>query len=318
MSALATARTSTPTEAPTEPPRRRARGSGLPWALLIPTFAILGVMVGYPLVRLIYLSAQEYGKPQLFGQPARFVGLDNYVEILGDSEFWLVLGRSFALMFVCVGLTLGLGTLIALLMMRLSPFFRGLVSVGMLLAWGMPALTATIVWGWIFDHQFGVVNYLAGQLTGHSWQGHSWLISPVSFFGVACIIIVWGAIPFVAFTMYAGLGQIPGEVLEAAELDGAGPLQRFRLIQVPFVRSILTVLIVLSVIWDLRVFTQIYALQGIGGVASETNTLGTYIFQQAFSEANYGRASAIGVIMVLILMTISLYYVNRTVQEEVL
>lgn len=301
-----------------EPPflPRKKRATPLPWALLAPTFVILGILVGYPLVRLVVLSFQEFGPQQLFGQPAKFVGLANYTATLGDSEFWDVLLRSVVFMAVCVVLTMVLGTLVSLLMMRLSTFFRTLVSIGMLLAWAMPALTATIVWGWIFDTQFGVVNYLLGKVTGNSWQGHSWLVDPSGFFLVATLIIVWGAIPFVAFTMYAGLTQVPQEVLEAAQLDGASGPQRFRLIMVPFVRPIVTVLVILSVIWDLRVFTQIYALQGMGGLVSETNVIGTYIYQQAFSNSNYGLASAIGVIMVVILMSISAFYVRRTVKEE--
>jgi N,N'-diacetylchitobiose transport system permease protein len=296
--------------------RNKRPRSLFPWALLVPTLVILGILVGYPLVRLFVMSFQEYGAKQLFGQPARFIGLDNYTSILSDGDFWSVLTRSVALMVVCVVLTLGVGTLVALLMMRLNKGFRLLVSVGMLLAWAMPPLSATIVWGWIFDNQFGIVNYLLGKVTGNDWTGHSWLANPVGFFTVAAIIIVWGAIPFVAFTMYAGLTQVPTEVLEAAQLDGAGPVARFRLIMVPFVRPIFTVLVILSVIWDLRVFTQIYALQGMGGLISETNVLGTYIYQQAFSSSNYGVASAIGVIMVIILMSISSFYVRRTIKEE--
>lgn len=290
--------------------------SKLPWFLLAPTLAILGVLVGYPLVRLLIMSFQEYGPQQLYGAEPEWVGFGNYTKILGDSQFWQVLGRSFLFMIVAVLLTMLVGTLVALLMMRLPKFFRTLLSFGMLLAWAMPALTATIVMGWIFDTQFGVVNYLLGKITGNSWQGHSWLAEPLSFFTVLTLIVVWGAVPFVAFTMYAGLTQIPGEVLEAAQLDGAGPTKRFRLIQVPYVRSIITVLIILSVIWDLRVFTQVYVLQGMGGLAAETNTLGVYIYQEAFKNSNYGMASAIGIIMVIILMTISLYYVRRTVKEE--
>ncbi|MFB7889797.1 carbohydrate ABC transporter permease [Cellulosimicrobium cellulans] len=302
--------------APVRPPKKR-RPPVLPWTLLVPSLVVLGVLVGYPIVRLIVMSFQEYERAQLMGQPAEWVGFDNYVQVLTDVDgFWTVLLRSFVFMVVCVTLTMVLGTLIALLMMRLGKGFRLLVSVGLLLAWAMPALAATIVWGWIFDTQYGVINNLLTKITGDNWMGHSWLLNPLQFFLIATIIIVWGAIPFVAFTMYAGLTQIPGEVLEAAQLDGAGPFQRFRLIMIPYVRSIITVLIVLSIIWDLRVFTQIYALQGVGGDREKTNTIGVYIYQMGMAQGHYGLAGAISVIFVFIMLGISFYYVRQTIREE--
>ncbi|MCB7136430.1 carbohydrate ABC transporter permease [Cellulosimicrobium marinum] len=289
----------------------------LPWGLLVPSLVVLGVMVGYPLVRLFVMSFQEYERAQLMGVPAEWVGFDNYVEVLTDVDgFWTVLLRSFVLMVVWVALTLLLGTLVALLMMRLNKGFRTLVSVGLLLAWAMPPLAGTIVWGWLFDTEYGVVNNLLTKITGDNWMGHSWLLNPIQFFLILTLIIVWGAVPFVAFTLYAGLTQIPGEVLEAAQLDGTSPLQRFRLIMVPYVRSIYTVLIVLSIIWDLRVFTQVYALQGIGGDREKTNTIGVYIYQMGMAQGHYGVAGAIAVIFVFIMLGISFYYVRRTVREE--
>ncbi|CPU63850.1 MULTISPECIES: carbohydrate ABC transporter permease [Cellulosimicrobium] len=302
--------------APVRPPKKR-RPPILPWTLLVPSLVVLGILVGYPLVRLVIMSFQEYERAQLMGQPAEWVGFDNYVQVLTDVDgFWTVLLRSFLFMVACVVLTMVLGTLIALLMMRLGKGFRLLVSVGLLLAWAMPALAATIVWGWIFDTQYGVINNLLTAITGDNWMGHSWLLNPLQFFLIATIVIVWGAVPFVAFTMYAGLTQIPGEVLEAAQLDGATPVQRFRLIMVPYVRSIITVLIVLSIIWDLRVFTQIYALQGVGGDRDKTNTIGVYIYQMGMAQGHYGLAGAISVIFVFIMLGISFYYVRQTVREE--
>lgn len=307
----------TPAQAPrgvaTRPPRRKL---GLPQLLLVPTLVVLGVLTGWPLVRMLVMSLQEYERAQLMGRPAEWVGLDNYTAVLTSSTFWEVLARSFLLMAVCVVLTISVGTAVALLMMRLGRAMRITVSIGLLLAWAMPALAAVIVWGWIFDTEYGVVNHLLTSITGDNWMGHSWLINPLSFFAVATMVIVWGAVPFVAFTLFAGFLQVPGEVLEAAQLDGAGPVARFRLIMVPYVRSIYTVLIVLSMIWDLKVFTQIFALQGIGGVRERTNTLGVYIYQMGMAQGHYGMASAIAVLFTVVMLLISFYYVRRTVREE--
>ena len=306
---------------PPAPPRQQIRQKRrtpyLPWLLRSAAMVILGVLTGFPIVRLVVMSFQEYERAQLMGVPPEWVGFDNYAAVLTDVEgFWTVLGRSFALMVVLVVITMTLGMLIALLMMRLGKGMRLLVSVGLLLAWAMPQLAATTVWGWVFDTQYGVVNNLLTAITGDRWFGHSWLLDPLSFFLILICIIVWGAVPFVAFTLYAGLTQIPEEVIEAAQLDGASAFQRFRLIQVPYVRSIITVLVVLSMIWDLKVFTQVFVLQDIGGDRELTNTIGVYIYQTGMAQGHYGMASAVGVIFVIVMLAIAYPYVRRTLREE--
>lgn len=295
-------------------PRRRVKFT--PYMLLLPATAALLVIIGWPLIQLFVISFQEFGRPQVFGAPAPFIGFANYTKVLGDPAFWNVLVRSILFCIVNVVVTMVGGTLIALLMTKLSKFFRVLLSVGLLLAWAMPALTATIVWGWMFDTSYGVVNYTLTNALGLDFHGHSWLINPVSFFFVATLIVVWGAIPFVAFTVYAGLTQIPDEIMEAAQLDGAKSTQRFRLIVFPYLKSIFLVVTILQVIWDLRVFTQIYALQGIGGIREQTSTLGVYIYQTALGAGEYGIGGAIAVITVFFMMAISLYYVRQSLKEE--
>jgi N,N'-diacetylchitobiose transport system permease protein len=309
------------------PKRRRAEPSDLPagskrrrfptapWLLLAPSIIILGVMVGYPLVRLAINSFQKYGKAQIFGAPPEWIGLDNYMSTLGDPEFWAVAGRSFGLAAVLVVLTMGIGILLAVMMTKLNKFFRLLMSVGLLLAWAMPPLSATIVWGWIVDTKYGLLNYVLNWLTqSDDFTGHSWLIDPLSFFAVLTVIITWQSIPFVAFVVYAGLTQVPEEVLEAAQLDGAGGPKRFFLIVMPYLKSILLVTTILQVIWDLRVFTQVYALQGMGGISSQTDVFGTYIYH--LGNSNLGVAGAVSFIMVAMMLLISIYYVRKTVKEE--
>lgn len=301
---------------PVAPAPRRRPFNGAPLALLLPALVMLLVFIGWPLLQLVIMSFQKYGREQIFGAPAEFIGIDNYVRVLTDPEFWVVLGRSIGLCVVSVVATMVLGVGIALMMRALGKVMRTVVSVGLLLAWAMPALTATIVWGWIFDTSYGLVNYLLTQITGQNWIGHSWLSDPLSFFGVAAIIITWGAIPFVAFSTYAGLTQVPGEVLEAASLDGSSAWQRFRFIVLPYVRSILMVLLILQVIWDLRVFAQIYALQTIGGVRADTNTIGVYIYSVSMATGDLGSGGAIAMIIIVVLLAISAYYIRTMLKED--
>ncbi|QKJ20135.1 carbohydrate ABC transporter permease [Microbacterium hominis] len=313
----ATGSRSSKKEAPTTREKARARRDArTAWALLGPSLIVLAVMVGYPAFTMVWQSFTDFTvKDDVLGVAPDFIGFENYIDLFTQSDFPAVLMRSLGLMVVLTVLIIFFGVLVAVLMMRLSRAWRITVSIGLLLAWAMPPLAATVVWGWIFDTQYGVVNWALNAITGtNDWTNHSWLEIPLSFFFVLTIIIVWQGVPFVAFTTYAGLGQVPAEVLEASSLDGATGIQRFRLVVFPYLRNILTVVLVLQIIWNLRIFTQVYALQERGGVASETNVLGTYLFRQGIGE--FGATAAIGVFMVILLLVLSMGYVRTTLKEE--
>jgi N,N'-diacetylchitobiose transport system permease protein len=297
--------------------RSRPRGRGpllLPYALLVPVLGALGVGLGYPLVRLAVMSTQEFGLRQQFGAPAPYVGADNFAEIFGNPYFWDVLRRSLLFCAVNVVLTIVAGTLLALLMARLGTAMRTALSVALLLAWATPALTATIVWQWIFDPRYGVVNWLLTRLGG-DFEGHSWLSEPLSFFFVGTLIVVWMGVPFVAFTLYAGMTQISGEVMEAAAIDGAGPWQRFRDVTWPALKPIFVVLTALSTLWDLRVFTQIFVLQQAGGITRETNTLGVYAYRTSGGD-DFGLAAAIALVMVGITLLLTLFHLRQMFRQD--
>jgi N,N'-diacetylchitobiose transport system permease protein len=295
---------------------RRRRREVFPYALVVPAVAVLALLLGYPLVRLGVLSVQEYGLRQQFGAPAAWVGLDNYRTILTDDYFWDVLWRTLLFCFANVALTVGLGLLVALLLQALGRTMRLAVTVALMLAWAMPPLSATIVWQWVFDAQYGLVNWLFTTLGIGEYQGHSWLSEPISFFTVATIIVVWMGIPFVAFTLYAGLTQVPRELLEAAAIDGAGGWDRFRAVTLPILKPILTIVTALSVLWDFRVFTQIYVLQQAGGISRDTNLLGVYAYRVAIGETRFDLGAAIAVVMVLITFLLTVVYLRQMVRQE--
>lgn len=302
---------------PARPPRAKRRTAALPLLLLAPATAVVAAIIGWPLVQLLLLSFQEFGRAQVFGQPSTWIGLQNYASVLADPDFWAVLWRTVAFAAVCVVAAMLLGIGLALLMQRLPKPFRVLMSVGLLLAWAMPALTATIVWGWIFDTQYGVVNGVLRDVLGLAeFDRHSWLIDPLGFFTVASIVIVWGAVPFVTFMVFAGLTQVPEEQLEAAAIDGAGPVMRFSAIVLPQLAPILVIATILQLIWDLRVFTQIFALQDIGGIRAETSTLGVYIYQTAIAGGDFGLGGALAIITMLVIMLIALPLMRRMLRSE--
>jgi N,N'-diacetylchitobiose transport system permease protein len=142
------------------------------------------------------------------------------------------------------------------------------------------------------------------------------LQNPLSFFAVAGIIVVWMSVPFVAFSIFAGLTQVPEEVLEAAQMDGATPAQRFWRITVPIIRPVISIVLLLQVIWDLRVFTQIKLLQDSGSIASETNLLGTYIYQLGAGSSDFGTASAVSIFVLILTIALSGFYVRSMLKED--
>jgi N,N'-diacetylchitobiose transport system permease protein len=200
-------------------------------------------------------------------------------------------------------------------MRALSTPVRLLLQIALLVAWAMPVVTSMTVWIWIVDWRRGVLNWLLTRLGG-DFQGHNWLVEPLSFFAVAAVIVIWMSVPFVALSIYAGLTQVSPEVLEAAEIDGANGWQRVRHIILPLIAPVVSIVLLLQLIWDLRVFTQIKLLQDAGGFANETNLLGTYIYQLGTGAGDFGAAAAVSVIMLALTVSMSWYYVRSLMKEE--
>jgi N,N'-diacetylchitobiose transport system permease protein len=287
----------------------------VPLALIVPTLLILLVALGYPIGWQIITSFQHYGMLQQFGQPPEWVGLDNYTALFTDGYLWVVIARSIVFCLVSALSTVVIGGGMALLMRAVSTPARLVLQIALLVAWAMPVVTSMTVWIWIVDWRRGVLNWLLTRLGG-DFQGHNWLVEPLSFFAVAAVIVVWMSVPFVALSIYAGLTQVSPEVLEAAQIDGATGWQRLRHIILPLIAPVVSIVLLLQLIWDLRVFTQIKLLQDAGGFANETNLLGTYIYQLGTGAGDFGAAAAVSVIMLALTVAMSWYYVRSLMKEE--
>jgi len=294
---------------------RQRRPSRTPYLLIAPAVAILALSMGYPLVWQLVTSTQTFGLAQQFGKAPEWVGLANYVTLFTDSYLWTVVARSIAFCLVNAGVTVLIGVLLALLMKAIGTAPRLVLQVSMLLAWSMPVVAAMTVWRWLFDWNRGVVNWVL-TWGGLDFIGHNWLQAPVSFFFVATTVIVWMSVPFVALSVYAGLTQVPDDVIEAAQIDGANGWQRFWGIVVPMVRPVLMIVLLLQIIWDLRVFAQIKLLQDAGSTPSETNLLGTYIFQLGTGSQDFGMASAVSVFVLVLTVALSWFYVRTLLKED--
>lgn len=227
---------------------------------------------------------------------------------------WTVIGRSIAFCLVNAGVTMLVGVAFAVLMSRVSKAPRITLQVALLLAWGTPVLASMTVWQWLFDSQYGVINWVLANVFGlEDMAGHSWIIQPLSFYFVATVIVVWMSVPFVAFSVYAALLQVPEETMEAAQLDGASARQRFWNITMPMVRPVLSIVLLLQVIWDFKVFTQIYVLQRAGAPTRETNLLGTLIYSYA---DEFSLAGALATIMLVITLGLTGFYIRKMLKED--
>jgi N,N'-diacetylchitobiose transport system permease protein len=316
---MTTGTTTAPTTPSTAPPqpRTRKRKNRLPLILIVPSLVLLIAALGYPICWQVVTSFKQYGLMQQFGAPAPFVGLDNYVALVTDPYLWTVVVRSIVFCVVTAVVTVAIGGAMAVLMNALTTWPRVVLQVALLVAWAMPVVAAMTVWIWIVDWRRGLLNWALVQLGVDGAEGHNWLAEPLSFFVVASVIIVWMSVPFVALSIYAGLTQVSTEVLEAASLDGASGIQRLRYIIVPIIAPVLSIVMLLQLIWDLRVFTQIKLLQDAGGVTNETNLLGTYVYQLGTGKGDFGTASAVSILILALTIALSAYYVRSLMKEDV-
>jgi len=277
----------------------------MPAWLLLPTAAVLLPLFGYPLYQLGLLSVLDYRQPQVSGgQPTRFVGADNYAALLRDPQFWSVLAHTVGFAAVCVVATLAVGAALAVLLTRVGRVARLALSFAALGAWAAPAITGSTVWMFLFDTNLGLVNELLGL------GAHNWIYDKYSAFALVGAAVVWHSFPFVMITLYAGIKAIPEEVLEAAALDGASAVTTFRRVTVPMLRPLILIVVIQSIIWDFKIFTQIYVMTGGGGIAGQNLVLNVYAYQKAFASSEYSLGAAIGVIMLVILLAVTLLYLR--------
>lgn len=292
------------------PAARRTTGPGdhggrTPWLYLAPALVVLGGLLVYPIYQLGLISFLEYTQAQVSGgEPTSFQGFGNYTALFSDGQFWQVLLATVVFAAACVLATLAVGCALAVLLTRVRALPRLALMLAALGAWATPAVTGSTVWVFLFDPDFGPVNKVLGL------GDFSWTYGRYSAFALVLLEVVWCSFPFVMVTVYAGIKAIPSEVLEAASLDGASHWRTWRSVTAPMLRPILVVVTIQSVIWDFKVFTQIYVMTNGGGIAGQNLVLNVYAYQKAFASSQYSVGSAIGVVMLLILLAVTLIHLR--------
>lgn len=315
-------------DTPRRPPARPALGRRLiqglpPYALIAPALLLLTAILLWPIVQMVWNSLHSYTIRHLNpnGPQPEWNNFEHYRTLLSDPYFWSVFGKTVLVCTLMVGLTLVLGTLVGQLLHKLPRAFATFVAFGMMLAWATPAISASLVFRWLFTAERGYANVLLDRLpdwlVGSGWRQYDWFLEPVPIFSLLIVVIVWQAFPFIAMSVLAGLKSIPHELYEAARVDGAGAWRSFRAVTFPMLRPLFSLLVVLQVIWDLRVFTQLYVLSGSSFANEDAYLLSYYVYQQGFSAspANFGMGSAIAVVMTVLVLVITVYYLRIMIRQ---
>lgn len=271
--------------------------------LLLPTLSVIGFLTIYPTIKGFIISFQNYTVFNL--RRIRFIGWQNYEKIIQSGSFWAILWNTFLWIFFSVLFQMLLGMGLALLMKK--PFKgRGIYAGLVFYPWALSGFAIGIVWSWLFNGSFGIVNDLLMKI-GVIETGLNFLSEPSLAMLSVIIVNIWYGIPFFAIMILAALQSIPKDVYESAEIDGANSIVQFIRITLPYIRPILLNTILLRVIWVMNFPDIIYGMTR-GGPAKSTEILSVYMINIVFYENNFGKASAVGVIVIGVLMAFATLY----------
>ena len=273
-----------------------------PLVLLVPTLASIGAVSIYPVLLGLWLSFRD---TTLSSPTDTFIGLDNYLQLFSDSQFWNAWIHTIQFTTASTLLETSIGLMIALV---LSERFRGrgIVRAAMLVPWAIPTVVTSKMFGWLFDGQNGIVNYLLRSL-GLIQHNVDWYGSPD--FALATIVIadVWKTTPFMALLLLAGLQTIPDSLAEASVIDGANAWQRFWYVRLPLLTPTLLIASMFRALDAFRIFDLVYVLTG-GGPADATEVLSTFTYKNLFSALQVGYGSTLATIMFITEIVIALIF----------
>lgn len=275
----------------------------LGYAFMLPATVLLGVIVVYPTIRGVYMSLFELSLLQPGVQT--FVGAENFSRMVGDAKFWNAFWNSIVLTGVAVALQYLVGLGMALALKEKVPGIKLFRSATMV-TWVLPVVVMVVIFRFLVQPEYGFVNIVLSSL---GMETSYWLGNPATAFPIVVIMHVWRNAPFFAIALMAGMQSIPESLYEAAEMDGAGPLQQFRYVTLPQISHVSMIMIVLHVIYTFNNFDIVFLSTG-GGPLGTTEVLATYVYKQAFVSHALGYAASIGVVMLVLLMLFTVVYVK--------
>jgi multiple sugar transport system permease protein len=264
-------------------------------------------MFAYPLFYNIWMSVTDFRVATFLTGVAPFVGIDNYVDLFRNKTFYSALWLTGIFTAVSIAGQMTIGMLLALFFWRNFPLNATMRAL-LLAPWLLPLVVSSSVWQWMFQQDYGIINYVLVSL-GISGSKIPWLVDPTNALISVIITNIWIGIPFSMAVFHSGLQALPREILEAAELDGAGKFQRFFLVILPLLRPLTAIVFVLSVTYTVKVFDLIYVMTG-GGPADATQTLAIFSFKLSFKLFDFGHGAAVGNVLVVISLFFAYFYIR--------
>lgn len=287
---------------------------------LLPAFVVLGMFSFYPVVKSIYMSFFDWS---LLRQQQYFVGFENYQRILSDKVFHQAINNTIRYVIGYVPFSIGLALIVAVLL-NSKIRFRGTLRLAYFLPWVTSSVAISMVWRWIFNQHYGLLNMLLVRLSNmvnavvsfvtlgnypEVWQfsNPNWLMDPKWTIINIVIIAVWKSMGYNIVIFLAGLQNVPTELYEAAEVDGASPWQSFRKITLPLISPTTFFISIISIIGAFKLFTEIYVLYtGRPGPLNSGMTIVYYVYRNAFERYRMGYASAAAYILFGIIFVFTL------------
>lgn len=271
---------------------------------LLPAVAYILIFFGYPVVKNVIMGFQDYSMKSFFTGQAPWVGLKNYEVVVASPIFSSALINTIVFTIGSIVGQFVIGLAIALYFRRRFPLNDLLRSL-ILLPWLLPLIVSSAIWRWLLDQDNGALNRILGLLQLADRPG--WLTT-TSLALLACILVnIWIGIPFNVAILYSGLQEIPGELYEAGQLDGATGWKAFRWITWPLMRPVVSVVLMLGVIYTLKVMDLILGLTG-GGPANSSQTLATQSYHLSFVQFQFGQGAAMANILVAISLIFAILY----------
>jgi ABC-type sugar transport system permease subunit len=303
MTVPALARRRLTAEATTVASAQRWREDLTGWAFAAPFVILFGVFLAFPIFASFLLSFTSFGLRDLANPiGAVFVGVQNYVDLFGDAKFWTALLNTVYFVVVGVPLTLAIGLLIANALNRGVTRFRSAFRVGYYLPVITSIVAIAVVWRFLLNPDFGLVNMLLGGL---GIKGPAWLADPAFAMPSIIAMAVWRNLGFAMVVFLAGLQAIPSSLYEAAAIDGAGRWQVFRYLTIPMLRPTILFMTVITTIGYLQLFEEPFVMTG-GGPLDKTLSVTMYMYQQGFTFFHQGYASAIAYVLFVIVAIVAI------------
>lgn len=293
------------------PPTRAGRDQErLGWLLILPTIlVVLGIAI-YPLLESFRLSLTNYrsSRPDRW----KYVGLENYRDLLTDSTFITALKNTLVFTATSVGLETVLGMIVALTIH--SNFKgRGVVRTSMLVPWAIPTVVSSLLWSWMFHDNFGIINNILVDLGFTRFHMFNWVGNPSTALFSVVMVDVWKTTPFMALLILAGLQVIPDDVYEASTVDGASKWQQFWDITLPLLKPALLVALIFRTMASFRVFDMIYVMNGYN---TSTMSVSVFAHQELMAKQRLGFGSAVSVVIFICIALMVVGYTRLIKVEE--